>query len=300
MNTNLIEKYIPIVKEISNKYNYNSNITHLLYLIIPAFIQKYTLKKEQLILNTFKETKIIISTNKDKNIQAYYTSIPSYKENRIITTKLIIIQNYENISLIQLLDNLVHEFNHAINSYNQEIKPKDNILYLRTGLTYTSYSLPSLTPLKKDSSYILEEILNTNQTEQIIDIIKSYNNITISEISNTIYAINNETNTNYTSKSYYLENLLFKRILENKTFITTLNNLRITGNIEDIEYWFNNITNIPNSYNNLNNYLETIMSLEKKLSTTKFFKSKLISKIKTNINNILNIINTFNQNCNYK
>ena len=102
MSINLIEKYIPIVKEISNKYNYNSNITHLLYLIIPAFIQKYSLSKETLILNTFKETKIIISPNKDKNIQAYYTSIPSYKENKIITTKLIIIQNYENISLIQL------------------------------------------------------------------------------------------------------------------------------------------------------------------------------------------------------
>lgn len=300
MTEQLIEKYIPFIKSLSNKYGYDSNITHLLYLIIPAFISKYSLSKEKLILSTFNQTKIIISPKKDKNIQAYYTSIPSYQENKIITTKLIVIQNYKNISLIQLLDNLVHEFNHAINSYNQEIKIKDNTLSLRTGLTCSSYSLPNLTPLKKDSSYILEEILNTNQTEQIINIIKAYHNTKNQEIVNTIYAINNETNTNYTSKSYYLENLLFQKILENKTFLSTLNNLRLTGNIEDIEYWFNNITNIPNSYQLLNNYLENIIALEKKLPTTKLFKFRLISKIKLNINNILEIINTFNQNCPYK
>lgn len=300
MNSKLVEKYIPFINDLANKYQYNSNITHLLYLIIPAFISKYSLSKEQLILSTFQNTKIIISQKKDKNIQAYYTSIPNYQENKIITTKYIIIQNYENISLIQLLDNLVHEFNHAINSYHQEIKIKDNILYLRTGLTFASYSIPGLTPLKKDSSYILEEILNTNQTEQIINIIKSYQDTSNLEISNTIYAINNEITSNYTSKSYYLENLLFKKILENKTFISTLNNLRITGNIEDVEYWFNNITAIPNSYNQLNNYLENIMNLEQKLSTTKYFKSRIINKIKDNINKILDIINTFNQSCNYK
>lgn len=300
MNEKLIEKYIPFTKELAHKYQYNSNITHLLYLIIPAFISKYSISKEKLILKTFNETKIIISETEHKTIQAYYNSSPSYQENKIITTKFIVIQNYKNISLIQLLDNLVHEFNHAINSYNQEIKTKDNILYLRTGLTFTLYFLPSLTPLKKDSSYILEEILNTNQTEQIINIIKSYHDITNPEIANTIYAINNETNTNYTSKSYYLENLLFKKILENKTFLSTLNNLRITGNVDDIEYWFNNITNIPNSYQLLNNYLENIMKLEKKLTTTKYFKFRIINKIKNNITNVLNIINTFNQNCNYK
>ena len=300
MNPVLIEKYIPFVKELSIKYQYNSNITHLLYLIIPAFIHKYSLSKERLILSTFHETKIIISSKQDKNIQAYYTSIPTYQNNKISTTKYIILQNYENISLINLLDNLIHEFNHAIHSYHQEIKTKENILYLRTGLTYAFYSLPSLTPLKKDSSYILEEILNTNQTEQIINIIKEYQDPSHPEINNTIYAINNETSTTYTSKSYYLENILFQKILENKTFLYTLNNLRLSGDIEDIESWFNNITNIPNSYQKLNQYLQNIMSLEQKLSTTKYFKSRIINKIKDNMTKILEIIQIFNQNCNYK
>lgn len=300
MNNNLVNKYIPLVDEISNKYNYNPNIKHLLYLIIPAFVTKYTIKEERLITNTFKNTKIIISDKKDKNVQALYSSIPNYTNNNITTTKYITIQNYENISLIQLLDNLVHEFNHAINSYNQETNIKNNILYLRTGLTYATYELPTLKKINRDDNYILEEILNTNQTEQVINIIKNYKDQENTSINNTIYAINNETNQIYTSKSYYLENLLFKKILENKTFISTLNNLRLSGNIENIESWFDNITGRKNSYNNIILYLKNIMELEKKLQNQKYFKKFTINKIKDFIVKILEIINIFNNNCIYK
>lgn len=300
MNNNLVNKYIPLVDEISNKYQYNSNIKHLLYLIIPAFVTKYTIKEERIILNTFKDTKIIISKKKDKNVQALYSSIPHYTDNKITTTKYITIQNYENISLVQLLDNLVHEFNHAINSYNKEINIKNNILYLRTGLTYATYELPTLTKVKRDDNYLLEEILNTNQTENIINIIKNYKDPYNSTINNTIYSINNETNQIYTSKSYYLENLLFKKILENKTFISTLNNLRLSGNIDDIENWFDNITGKTNSYKNIIEYLKNIMELEKKLQNQKYFKSFTINKIKNYIVKILEIINIFNNNCVYK
>lgn len=300
MNPKLIERYIPFITNLSTKYQYSSNITHLLYLIIPAFISKYSLSKENIILSTFQQTKIIISTKNSKTIAAYYTSIPNYQHNKITTTKYIVIQNYHNISLIQLLDNLVHEFNHAINSYQKEINIQNNILYLRTGLTYSSYSLPDLTPLKKESSYILEEILNTNQTEEIINLIKSYHDPSNEEINNTIYSINSETTATYKSKSYYLENTLFKSILTNKTFISTLNNLRLSGNIQDIENWFNNITNIPNSYQNLNIYLDQFIKLEKELITKKYFKTKIINKMKQNMTKTLEIITTFNQNCTYK
>lgn len=300
MNSKLVEKYIPFVRELANKYQYPMNITHLLYLIVPAFISNYSLSKEQFILSIFGHTKIILSSRKDKNIEAYYTSIPSYQEKKIVTNKYIVIQNYENISLVQLLDNLVHEFNHAIHSYHQEIKMENDILYLRTGLTYASYSLPDLVPLKKDSAYILEEILNTNQTEQIINLIKSYQDSSNLEISHTVYAINSETTSYYQSKSYYLEHLLFQKILENKTFVSTLNNLRMVGNVEDIGDWFDHITGIPSSYERLNGYLQNIMNLEQKLALDKHFKGIVIWKIKRNMRFVLDIIHTFNQNCNYK
>ena len=66
MDTKLVERYIPFVNELQNMYGYNSNITHLLYLIIPAFVHKYSISKENLIINTFRQTKIIISTKEHK------------------------------------------------------------------------------------------------------------------------------------------------------------------------------------------------------------------------------------------
>lgn len=300
MNPKLIERYFQVANEISKKYQYDNNITHLLYLIIPAFITKYSLGKETIILNTIKQTEILISSKRSETIQAYYTSIPHYQNNEITTSKYIIIQNYEKISLVQLLDNLVHELNHAINSYNQEIKRKDDILYLRTGLTHVSYTLPNLEPLEKESSYILEEILNTNQTEEIINLIKNYHDHSYPELNNTIYAINNETSASYNSKSYAIETLVFKPILENKTFLSTLNNLRLSGDVEDIESWFDYMTNIPNSYQKLNHNLNKIMDLEKELPKTKFWRNRKINKIKDLLASTLDIIKEFNRNCNYK
>ncbi len=296
MNNNLVEKYIPITEEISTKYNYPENIKHLLYLIIPAFITKYTIYEENLILNTFQNTQILISSETNSQTEAFYTSIPHYDNNKIITEKYIVIKNYENISLIQLLDDLVHEFNHAINSYKNEQITKDNILYLRTGLTTISYSIPNLEQLKKDNSYILEEILNTNQTEEVINIIKNYKDTTNDKLENTIYSINSETTKNYQSDAYSSFKLLLKPLLNNKTFTSTLNSLRIKGSIIDIEPWFNNITNIDNSYNLLNNSLIEIIELNNKLETQKLFKNITINKIKDKIDIIKNIIDTFNKN----
>ena len=41
----IIEREKAFIDKISDKYNYDSNIRHLLYLIIPAFIIKYDLNK---------------------------------------------------------------------------------------------------------------------------------------------------------------------------------------------------------------------------------------------------------------
>ena len=123
MNSKLIiEREKKFIDEISDKYNYDSNIRHLLYIIIPAFIIKYGTNKEKLILNTFKNIKIRITNQEDKMVKAYYSSTPRKINNEYTTIKYMMIQNYNNIGLVELLDNLVHEFNHAVNSYLNEIK----------------------------------------------------------------------------------------------------------------------------------------------------------------------------------
>ena len=300
MDDRLVFKYVSFVDEISNNYQYDSNIKHLLYLIIPAFVTKYSIYKEKLVLDTFRNIPIINSQEVNNSTQAFYTSIPKYQDDNIITNKFIVLNNYKGISLVQLMDSLVHEFNHAINSYLKEILIKDNRLFLRTGLSYVLYSLPDLKSLDKDDSYVLEEILNTYQTEEIINIIKSYNPPNDTIFYNTIYSVNNETDNRYNSDAYYLEKTLLKPILDNKTFISTLNNLRISGDISDIEDWFNNITGDNKSYFLLIKYLKDIISLEEKYVKQKIFKDITISKIKDIVGRVLEIINKFNNNCNYK
>ena len=300
MNSNLvIEREKPIIDEICDMYNYDSNIRHLLYIIIPAFIIKYGYEKEKIIINTFKETKIINSEKEDNIIRAYYSSTPRILEGNYQTRKHMVIQNYRNISLVDLLDNLIHEFNHALNSYVNEMKITVKYIYLRTGLTYRIYQKDNCSFVKKQSSYILEEIINTKQTADVINIIKSFDsNNPI--ISNTIYAINGETKNVYQSKSYYLQSYVCKEILENRTFISTLENLRINGEVYEINNWFDSITGKEGSYKELNELLVEIYNLELKYVEQKFFKNRTAEKIRSTSKKILRIIEKFNQNVVFK
>lgn len=300
MDSNLIiEKEKGFIDKISDEYGYDSNIRHLLYIIIPAFIIKYGIKNENLVLNTFRDIKIIKSDRKDKFVKAFYSSKPVYSNGEYSTVKYMVIQNYNMISLIDLLDNLVHEFNHAINSYKEEIRVTKNYVYLRTGLTYRLYRKDPLTFMKKNPSYMLEEIINTKQTEEIIDIIKSFDNSN-RDISNTIYAINNETDHKYNSNSYYIESYSCKQILENRTFINTLANLRLNGDVYDIDKWFDDIVGHEGSYKELIKLLNEIYELEIEYSKKKLFKSITLGKIRDTSRKIMRIVETFNNNVNYR
>ena len=300
MDSNLIiEKEKVFIDQISDKYEYDDNIRHLLYIIIPAFIIKYGIKNESLILNTFRDIRIIKSEKQDKYVKAYYSSHPVYENGKYSTVKFMVIQNYNKISLIDLLDNLVHEFNHAVNSYRDEIRITKNYIYLRTGLTYRVYNKDPLSFVRKDPSYLLEEIINTKQTEEVINIIKSFD-FENRDISNTIYAINNETDHKYNSNSYYLESYACKQILENRTFINTLANLRLVGEVFNITKWFDDITGQEGSYKELISLLNKIYDLEKEYVDRKLFKSLTLGKIRETSRKIMRIVETFNNNVNYR
>ena len=295
----VIEKEKPFIDQISDKYDYDDNIRHLLYIIIPAFIIKYGIKNESLILNTFRDIRIIKSDKQDRYVKAYYSSHPIYEDGKYSTVKFMVIQNYNKISLIDLLDNLVHEFNHAVNSYRDEIRVTKNYVYLRTGLTYRVYKKDPISFVRKDPSYLLEEIINTKQTEDVINIIKSFDGEN-RDISNTIYAINNETNHKYNSNSYYLESYACRQILENRTFINTLANLRLVGEVFNITKWFDDITGEDGSYKELISLLNKIYDLEKEYIKRKLFKSITLGKIRETSRKIMRIVETFNNNVNYR
>lgn len=299
---NLLNRYKSKVDEISFYYKYPSNISHLLYLIVPAFIIKYGIRNETTILSCFKEVPIVISDNQSKIYQAFYFSKPKQVNGRLETIKGIILNNYQDITLIELLDNLVHEINHAVNSVNNEIATDEDKIYIRTGISSIIYDKKTLTLLSKDKESIIEEVINTKQTEEIINIISSFSNydITNTEISNTIYSINKTTNNHYKSDAYYLQSIVLKQLIENKTFIKTLEELRFKGHIEEIHNWFDNITGKENSLKELSTILDKILELELELTKKKYFKGRIVNKIKDLNKTALEIVTTFNNNCNYR
>ena len=60
------------------------------------------------------------------------------------TDKAIVLNQYKNASLIDMLDNIIHEFNHAVNSMINEIKYDDKIVGMRTGLSYMIYDVNNI------------------------------------------------------------------------------------------------------------------------------------------------------------
>ena len=298
----IIDNSIKIADDLGKKYNYPSNITHLFYLIIPAFIIKYGLENERLILDSFMKIPVLINDKQDQVHQAYYTSRPVYINDQIITHKGIVLNNYQNISLLQLIDNLVHEFNHAINSINQELTIIDDKLYIRTGLTAIIYNKNNLTVIGKQDNSILEEIINTKQSEMIIDIINSLSNYEInnSTVVSTLYSIKNSIENSYQSNAYLLQSLVCKNLIENKTFFSTIENLRFKGNVNDIESWFDTITGKDGSYNRLIELLRQTIDYQVELSKKKKFKYFIINKIKKLNQEAMSIVKLFDQNCNYR
>lgn len=298
--SNFLKRYKEVVDDISRVYGYDSNITHLLYVIVPAFVFKYGLREESYILNLFKSVRIVVDDKKDLVYQAAFSRSLMFDNQEYVSRKFIYLYNYDSISLMQLLDNLVHEFNHAVNSLKNEIEVRDDGVYLRTGLTYVVYDKNTLKSIKSDNSVILEEIINTRQTEIIINMIKDFSkyNINDREIENIIYSVN--LGGVYKSNSYYLESSVCRKLLENRTFINTLENLRYRGEVTDLDGWFDNITGRSGSLKRLCSLLTDTIKLEGELATSRLFKSFKINKIKSYISDIFTIVELFNRNCNYR
>lgn len=298
-----LNKYRSFVDEVSLKYGYTNNISHLLYVIVPAFVFKYGLREEKYILDIFRNIPIIISDRGDLVYQASFARNLRQVNGEYMSDKCIYLYNYENISLMQLLDNLVHEINHAVNSIKNEITFDSNYVYLRTGLTNIIYNKSTLKSVGNQGNMILEEIINTRQTELLIDLIADFSKYEISdtEIANIVYSVKNfDFGNSYKSHSYYLEATVCKKLLENKTFINTLENLRYQGEVSELDSWFDNITGEAGSFKKLGELLSKTIKLEEEFVNAKWFKKAKINKIRFHIKEVVELVEKFNINCNYR
>ena len=303
----LLNKYIAFTNLLCEENNYPNNIRHVLYLIIPAFVIKYGSKYENMILNCFRDVKIYINDKEVDNCTAYFTRVinknPEGQKPKYYTIKAVVLNQYSNASLIDMLDNLIHEFNHAINSMINEIKYDEETVSMRTGLSYITYDANDLNKIKdKTKDITLEEIINVKQTEDVMKIIKSFGNYQVDneEFNNTFYSLRHSMDDDYTSNAYYLQSFICKELMKNKTFIPTVENLRLNGNVQDIDEWFDNVTGTRGSYQKLSILLEKILVEEQELEKTKFFKKYKISKIRDKMTQVMGIIQDYENNCIFK
>ena len=295
------EKYQHFVDEITLQYHYASNISHLLYVIVPAFVQYYGIRAEHMILNVFREVSIIVCDRNDRIVQAAFSRRLQRVGQEYYTEKHIYLYCYKNASFIEMLDNLVHEFNHAVNSYKNEILVHEKNVCIRSGLTYSNYSVDMLEIDDSHNEIVLEEIVNTRQVEKIIQLISSFSQYEIynSEISNAVYVIKQHIGDGYRSKAYYLETAVCRKLLENTSFIHTIENLRLQGEVADFSNWFDTVVGESGSFQRLNRLLVETLDLERQLASKKWFRKYFISKIQKLIVSLLVIVDKFNQNSNF-
>ena len=298
-----IDKYIDFVDRISQKYNYESNIKHLLYIIVPAFIIKYDVKNEKNVLKCFEEVPIVVTGTEDKNVTASFNRRVLKDGDGFKTIKIILLNEYRTANLSGLLDSIIHEYNHAINSINNEISYDDKVVKVRTGISYIIYDKNTLNYLSKSNEIALEEILNTMQTEQIINIINSFNkkNVSNYEFSNMLSVLSSEIGKeSYKSESYYYDSLLASELVKNKTFTPTICNLRLSGMIEDVPYLFDNVLDREGEFNRLNSLLTNIHKKEIEYNQKVLFRNMILNEIKRDSIKVINLIREYDDKCIYK
>ena len=253
----LLNNYIPFVDEISDDNRYSDNIRHLLYIIVPGFIAKYSPTKEPIVLKCFSDVKININPLNKTTLASFERNIKKVGE-ECITDKCITISPFEITSISDVLDTIIYEFNHALNSINNEIKIDSDYIKVRTGLSYLNYNKDNLAYVNRTDETVLEELLNTVQTEEIVNLIKSFGDFEIEneKIANTIYTVCSELkNKKIASNAYQFQRQVCAYLMDNKTFIPTVNKLRLKGTIEDVQIMFDDVIGKPNSFKQLNKLL---------------------------------------------
>ena len=299
----IVERYVQFVDEISNKNRYENNIRHLLYLIVPAFVLKYGVNSENTIKKCFEEIPILLTGTEDKYVTASFNRRLLRSGKGYKTIKYILLNKYKTSSTIsELMDSIIHEYNHAINSYNNEISYDDKYVKLRTGLSFLIYDKNTLAFIKKSNEVNLEEIINTEQTEDIINIINSLNKYDIKnvEFKNTLYTLDKEIKNEYESDAYSFESYICDELMKNKTFTPTINNLRFKGFVEDIPKIFDDVIGKDGSYKELNELLTSIHELEIKYMKSIFFKDRILNKIRTKTKEVVNLIKEYDEKCIFK
>ena len=90
------------------------------------------------------------------------------------------------------------------------------------------------------------------------------------------------------------------KLLENKTFLSTIEKLRFDGQVSEFSYFFDDVVGKEGSLLELSRLLNKSLELQKELLNVKWFKNKKINSINELNKKAMKIVDVFNQNTIYK
>lgn len=171
-----------------------------------------------------------ILNNHLKNIPGFVSNY--YDSNDEQVHRTIYLSSYRQ-SILDLLDIMVHEMNHIVNSKENETFFLGDHLTYRTGLCY------QVDGQKK--YFTLEEIYNTLQVEEIIHIIRQFSSCSIEDkyLTKLVEQISKQSKNGFQSAAYQDISSLVRPLFRNPIFHDFVKTERWNGHLDKIQEQFN-------------------------------------------------------------
>lgn len=260
------ENYLLAKSVVDEKFNKNNEYYYMFICALFGLFMKYPDHKE-LIINSFKDTNIIIEDISVLDIQKKYdlylikedelaVQDPTACTNhgvsdlgfgyfiqdgkiQIIKDNPTIVCSSKDNSPANLLNIFVHELNHIIKSFYNSSGSKtcDGVssCYNRCGLTYAIFTYDKYTDILKEEEFysILDEVINVFQTTEILSYISMLDGVVPDENFQK-YIDSLDKDELKQNKGYDKTIKLFKRIWDNKLLRDILERHLIDGNLSEI------------------------------------------------------------------
>ena len=254
-----------MVDSLTKKNSQDEDIKNILYLVFAGMVSYYGYENINDICKAFSNKFIYDSKRqffkyiKDKNIKVSNINDTMGTFIQRASLKNTPFGDYYNVDntififksvfydMIELIDTVVHEYNHLLNSLNKPIVDIDSKIYLRCGLRLTSFDEKN-NPVY---NYNIEEGMNVLQTMQIVNKILYFSNFSIKD-KKLADILNHIKNSDYNSKGHGYESVinLIGPLYQNSSFKSLVNSTRITGNVKTFSDYFDRKT-YGGAYNEL-------------------------------------------------
>ena len=313
----MVENYTLAKKIVSKKYNKDYPYYSMMVLSVCALLTKYSNYKE-IVDKVFQETIMYIENDKVSDIIKKYQIEDAPEEDEeenddeynIITgisyprdgygiddngnlihcqTSPYLICTTHHKNPVILLNSFVHEMSHLIKSFLdvRRRETKDLIYCNRSGLAYSQLKYDRKTDCLTQTDYysILEEVINTVQTTEMMEMIKSLDGIIPDkEIQDYLDSLDKDSLTDDIGYNVPLET--FKQLWKSDSFKELIEENIVEGNTDIVEEEFNSIVG-ENALDNLSDILEDLFYIVD-LTETEEAEEELLIELRKKAEKIIN------------